>query len=1070
MTCLLCLLFLPCLTVSSQLGLDEVFFSPQDQAAREGETVFFPCVSGESSPPASISWLKDGKPVTRGRQIQGEYGGGNQRKTSGTLHLYNITVEDDGTYICITYNPLLNISKMSNKAKLVVQGKFYTFLLSYAGVPRKLQFIHAPDNITVAMGEEVSMRCVVGGFPVPMVHWFKDDCLLTNCSAPFRLQNNGQLLTFRTSRFYHCEAFNQKEIIKSQKGYLLLADMDWNFVEQPVNMTVKKGDNVTVNCRPPDSRPPAHVSWFKNNRPLTTSADLYVLPSGDLYFHRVNEDDSGSYFCRASNIHLQRFITSRRASITVLGDPPSVSLWPQVHTVPLGARVVLQCQATGSPLPSISWFKNGHSKQTGGRVLKGLSNATLYIQSAKSYDEGVYVCLASNSMGNAQSNAVLKVAVSPLIVNFATRVQSRIGGVAILPCKAVGIVPITYTWSRKQGNSYIPIAPNDEIYYDGDGSLHISNVQWSDQGEYYCTAKNRAGQNQKRSVLTVTGVSSHCSGQTEFFTEDTSPPSLHMLPLTNKPSPYFVTQMPPPIFPPPPHSNFKSASPQHIPASSHLPHTDTLLLKSHFMSDKFSDGSTQTLDKQQITGELHKSLTEFPKTSQETVSPFAPILQVGSKHKEANILLPKFENETTGTSEAKLELPKEPMHLKEGNQPTPISFEKSYIYTHSYSESTLISRQVQAYGDHLPTLPTQQSHLNSSNIESPVFNQTASYSIDVHTAVAKSHPINQTYNTSTFVSDLNVENITKQEDTSDGEQSVEATTEKSTSQSPRVTQQAPSWLPVLEKHDIPIVVGVGVSLAFIFITVTFYSMVQKNEPVPTNRAAQRNVGVPKRNTSRRIAGRTYENRAFEDDDCVAVIEQSPNTRARPPGPGLVTVQLEPTSEEQDISPSPDLYSVTVETYPEPILDTKIDHSLEEESGLSLSQPSIQLQCTEDWFSGADDNHSPCQDTLPPPSPLPSASPSPSLTPKLSESLRSSLTLQSGELSTAPIHHSLSVSHSSSPLFLSHHVSFGPTNIAVDVHFQPVSTPSISVQSSTQINTSSMLIAPLADSQESVHTK
>lgn len=55
---------------------------------------------------------------------------------------------------------------------------------------------------------------------------------------------------------------------------------------------------------------------------------------------------------------------------------------------------------------------------------------------------------------------------------------------------------------------------------------------------------------------------------------------------------------------------------------------------------------------------------------------------------------------------------------------------------------------------------------------------------------------------------------------------------------PRATQQSPSWLPVMEKHDIPIVVGVGVSLAFIFITVFFYSVVQKNQPVPPNRAGR----------------------------------------------------------------------------------------------------------------------------------------------------------------------------------------------------------------------------------------
>lgn len=66
-------------------------------------------------------------------------------------------------------------------------------------------------------------------------------------------------------------------------------------------------------------------------------------------------------------------------------------------------------------------------------------------------------------------------------------------------------------------------------------------------------------------------------------------------------------------------------------------------------------------------------------------------------------------------------------------------------------------------------------------------------------------------------------------------------------------------------------------------------------------------------------------RAFEDDDCLAVIEQCPNTSARPPGPSLVTVQMEPTSMALQGDPglAPDNHSVTVETYPEPVLDTKV---------------------------------------------------------------------------------------------------------------------------------------------------
>lgn len=40
-----------------------------------------------------------------------------------------------------------------------------------------------------------------------------------------------------------------------------------------------------------------------------------------------------------------------------------------------------------------------------------------------------------------------------------------------------------------------------------DGALHIYSAQQSDAGEYYCTAENRAGRHQRRSILTITGVS-----------------------------------------------------------------------------------------------------------------------------------------------------------------------------------------------------------------------------------------------------------------------------------------------------------------------------------------------------------------------------------------------------------------------------------------------------------------------------------------------------------------------------------------------------------------------------------
>uniref|UniRef100_A0A8D3CT83 Ig-like domain-containing protein n=1 Tax=Scophthalmus maximus TaxID=52904 RepID=A0A8D3CT83_SCOMX len=1102
------------------------------------------------------------------------------------------------------------------------------------------------------MGTAISMHCAVRGFPVPMVHWFKNGCHLTNSSASFSLQNNGQLLTFRNVTredmgSYHCEASNREETVKSQPAFLLPAEMDWSFVQQPRNLTAKRGENATVTCRPPRSRPLAQVSWFKNNRLLTPTAHVTVLQSGDLFFHSIQEFDRGSYFCRASNVHLQRFLTSRRATLTVLA-PPSVKLWPQLLTVPAGARVVLECEASGHPLPTISWIKRGYSKQTGGRAASGRRNATLRIQSARSFDEGEYVCEASNTLGQSRSTAILSVAVSPIIVTFVGQLSCGTGTSAVLPCRAVGLLPITYTWTRGTAETQSPIGPTGDMHIGEDGALHISSVQWDDGGEYYCTAENRAGRHQRRTVLSVTDKdrppdrgqqtrpffpaiinttkalplssdslaeqhlktthrppvqpqpekttcsSSICDAMTNAATTFSTfsrgavarlklsqgpfghPSQHHLIQPTTDPAQLFATPMPHPLLQPPPHPNVQPVDDHSQPPVTSAPllisdseppvtHNQTLVVtrsrlipevlgttlqypltesQSHLASSRTK--SDHQVSNQLLTvpdsqgskirpGSVASQTTEPDVGTPMTQPPLRVSRSFGFVKLDSYLSTPTHSLVTqTMTSQS---------HLSQTQSHQLVT--KSQLYQ-SYPEQTsnLVSQKKLENPGHPqlkpspttaqipPTYPRQSStfsflpkfHLElstaqtyllatqppPSSISTPQIYQVHSQpstpkpsqatstipqtqpwpSPHPQPSISTIRPDNQTSGPSTLdpeitgvpqsnKSDQVQLNVTEQGDSAQSGKSANDTEltewlKRNTSQSPmtsndpRGTQQSPSWLPVVEKHDIPIVVGVGVSLAFIFITVTFYSVVQKNEPVPTSRAAQRNVGVPIRHAERRAEGRTYENRAFEDDDCVAVIEQSPNTsdtRARPPGPSLVTVQMEPTSEDlqEDTQPALDNHSVTIETYPESILDTKIDPSLEEENGCSLSQPSIQLQCAEDWTSSRGDNHSLCPDSLPPPSSLPSRSPSPSPPSRRDEGLHSSFTLQSPEQCVAPIHHSLSISHGNSPLLLSHHVSLGLTTVAVDVHFYPAPTASMAVGTSTRISsvsTSTSVTAPL----------
>ncbi|XP_068461072.1 uncharacterized protein [Clinocottus analis] len=902
-----------------------------------------------------------------------------------------------------------------------------------------------------------------------------------------------------------------------------------------------------------------------------------------------------------------------------------------------------------------------------------LRNATLSIQSARSFDEGVYVCDASNALGHSRNTAILRVAVSPIIVTFVGQVGCRIGASAVLPCRAVGILPITYTWIRSRPEGLSPITPTEDRHIDENGALHISSVQYADVGEYYCTAENRAGRHQKRSILTVTAehrpadrgkqtrlvlsasnntskdlpASQSSDSLAEQHLGTTHPPHVqaqhkeatcslshcdattnrtttmstfsrgavaelkmplrslgHLLkhslnlPTTNPTRPV-VTQMQPPMLPPPPHLNFKSVdihtqppltsdpllisnsepplipsqvsvatrrvwgiTPQDLPteSQSHLTLTSSQTQFPHQVSDGLliePDSRGSNIRAVSLASQIVEPFTErsnppagrpfdFRKLDLYSPTPtHSPATQTNTSHPssitqssafglhqtqthqlvtKSTIYQSAREPTSTQISQTKFEHQGQHLHQETHLQPSPAtsqsdpqrSFTQSLLPKFHLELSTnphyLPSTQPppssvtkpQRSPTHSEPTKTMSTLPQSSPTQHPLLHsrahlpQTETFPLQHRNTLKIQPSISTAYQTpdpSTLdpeipvahqvnMSDTVQRNTSQKGDPGQGAKTANDTEltewlKRNTSQSPmtsndqRVTQQSPSWLPVLEKHDIPIVVGVGVSLAFIFITVTFYSVVQKSESAPTSQAAQRIVGVPIRHTEHRAAGRTYENRAFEDDDCVAVIEQSPNTsdtKARPPGPSLVTVQMEPTFEDlqDDTQLALDNHLVTVETYPEPILDTKIDPALEEEKGCSLSQPSIQLQCAEDWTSNTEDNRcSPCQDALPPPSSLPSRSPSPSPPSRREEGLRSSLTLQSTEACLAPIHHSLSISHGNPPMLLSHHVSLGLTTVAVDVNFYPAATASTAVGTSTHISSvsnSTSVAAPLFSPQ------
>lgn len=74
-------------------------------------------------------------------------------------------------------------------------------------------------------------------------------------------------------------------------------------------------------------------------------------------------------------------------------------------TVRKGHRLVLECVASGTPTPRVTWAKDGHDLRPQNNTRFLLSN--LLIDAVGDEDSGTYACHAHNGMGSPGAATVL---------------------------------------------------------------------------------------------------------------------------------------------------------------------------------------------------------------------------------------------------------------------------------------------------------------------------------------------------------------------------------------------------------------------------------------------------------------------------------------------------------------------------------------------------------------------------------------------------------------------------------------------------------------------------------------
>ena len=146
-------------------------------------------------------------------------------------------------------------------------------------------------------------------------------------------------------------------------------------------------------------------------------------------------------------------------------------------------NVAFTCNATGQPLPQITWWKFVGTLPKSRTYVR---NGVLRIRQVKKTDSGTYICEAHNTMGLKQGVIQLlvfhrlKFEVSP-----PQEVTPYVGSTVSFSCVAKSDLRPVITWEKDIKSRVLVdsnILPN--------GTLVLQNIQKSHQGTYTCIATN----------------------------------------------------------------------------------------------------------------------------------------------------------------------------------------------------------------------------------------------------------------------------------------------------------------------------------------------------------------------------------------------------------------------------------------------------------------------------------------------------------------------------------------------------------------------------------------------------
>ncbi|CAB1323870.1 unnamed protein product, partial [Coregonus sp. 'balchen'] len=452
---------------------------PEEVVIQVNKTTVLEC-QVDGSPTPKITWLKDSQPISPD--------GPHRLLSNGrSLQVVNAQVTDTGRYVCVADNLAGSAEKSFNlnvhggrtlqilRAKMSDGGKYSCVAMNPAGEARKLLYLTVfGQYLQQDRTGQATLHTLLDFSLTPCVSFTYPPsfpCL------PYTAPVHSITKTLLSPLPHPCLSPGSPPVppsIKDSSG------------DSPVVVSVRVGNSVTLECES-NAVPPPTITWYKNGRMVTESANLRILAEGQMLELKGAEvSDTGQYVCKATNVAGQ---VDKNFHLNIY-VPPSIDGPAEENIVEtISNPVTFACDAIGIPPPSLTWLKNGRTIENSESLELHILSGGSKLQIARSQlsDSGTYTCVAANVEGKARKSYHLTIQVPPSISD--SEMPSEVG---VLLNDSVQLV------CHSQGT------PPPSIQISPDGStLTVSGAHTSDSGKYTCVATNKAGEEDRIFNLNV---------------------------------------------------------------------------------------------------------------------------------------------------------------------------------------------------------------------------------------------------------------------------------------------------------------------------------------------------------------------------------------------------------------------------------------------------------------------------------------------------------------------------------------------------------------------------------------